>query len=66
MEHVELVADMFCQAGFRVRTHGASVQPTLNRRITRMEVESVVSDLLDDGLVRISKGTNGYWVTVNA
>jgi len=66
MDHVQLVASMFLQAGFNVRTYRASVQPTLNRRVTRMEVESVVSDLIDDGLVRITRGANGYWVTVNA
>jgi hypothetical protein len=66
MEHVDLIAAEFRNAGFRVRVHGIHVQPTLNRRVTRHEVESVVADYLDDGLVRVTRGSNGYWVSVNA
>jgi hypothetical protein len=66
MEHVDIVAAMFRDAGFSVFVSGSNVNPRLSRRVSRAEVESVVIDLVDDGLVSVIGGCGGYWVSVHA
>ena len=66
MTSTNLVAQKFINAGFTVNVTGNRVYPTLNRKVSRADVEYVILDLIGEGLATVTRNTYGLYTVIIA